>query len=501
MSENIQRSRGRPENYRLDRGGIPAESGPFIGRVMSNVDPTRSGRLRVYIEAFADGGDLTDDSTWTTVSYLPPYYGATPSFSTIEGGGSYPGNRNSYGMWFTPPDVGIDVICIFVNGDRSQGYYIGAIPDPTVNHMIPAIGSRSQFISENQVQNAYFAGAPRLPVTEVNDRNSDFVNNPTFYDLPKPVHSVVAATLFQQGLIKDIERGTISSSSQRESPSQAFGISTPGRPVYQGGFKQEDIPQLVNSDGIQPQDARVIARRGGHTLVMDDGAVDGTDQLMRLRTASGHQILLSDSGEFMYFIHANGQSWIELGKEGTVDVYSTNSVNFRTQGDINLHADRNINMYAGSAINMKSAGNVTVEASVNTTIIGVADLALYSDQRIGMRSDGTLALDAKSTGGFNSQAGLIFRGNTIDLNGPPAPKVDRPLFFADRQFPDTSFNPSAGWEAKTNQLISIVTRAPTHEPYPAHNQGVKIDVEFGGSPTPPPDSAVIPAGVSLTAGG
>jgi hypothetical protein len=467
---------------------------------MSNVDPTRAGRLRVYIEAFADGGDLNDDSNWTTVNYLPPYYGATPSFSTADGGGSYPGNRNSYGMWFTPPDVGIDVICIFVNGDRSQGYYIGAVPDATVNHMIPAIGARDQFISENEVQNAYFAGAPKLPVTEVNDRNPDFINNPTFYNLPKPVHSVVAATIFQQGLIKDVERGTISSSSQRESPSQTFGISTPGRPVYQGGFKQEDIPQLVNSDGIQPQDARVIGRKGGHTFVMDDGAIDGTDQLMRLRTAGGHQIMLSDSGEFMYFIHANGQSWIELGKEGTVDVYSVNSINFRTQGDINLHADRNINMYAASAINMKSAGNVTVEASVSTSIIGVGGVTIYSDQRVGVKSDGTLALDCKSTGGFNSQTGLIFKGKTIDLNGPPAPTVVKPLFFADKLFPDTTFDPSSGWEAKTNQLATIVTRAPTHEPYPAHNQGVKIDVSFGGQPSPPPDSAVIPAGVTLTGG-
>jgi hypothetical protein len=467
---------------------------------MSNVDPTRAGRLRVYIEAFADGGDIDDDTTWTTVNYLPPYYGATPSFSTADGGGSYPGNRNSYGMWFTPPDMGIDVICIFVNGDRSQGYYIGAVPDATVNHMIPAIGARDQFISENEVQNVYFAGAPRLPVTEVNDRNADFVNNPTFYNLPKPVHSVVAAAMFQQGLIKDIQRGPISSSSQRESPSQTFGISTPGRPVYQGGFKQEDIPQLVNSNSIQPQDARVIARKGGHTLVMDDGAIDGTDQLVRLRTANGHQIMMSDSGDFMYFIHANGQTWLEFGKEGTVDVYSSNSVNIRTQGDINLHADRNINMYAGSAINMKSAGNVTVEGARNTSIIGVAGVSVYSDQTIGIKSDGTLALDAKSTGGFHSDSGLIFRGKTIDLNGPPAPKVTKPLFFADKLFPDTTFNPSRGWEAKTNQLATIVTRAPTHEPYPAHNQGVKINVEFGGQPSPPPDSAVIPAGVTLTGG-
>ena len=146
MSENTQRSKGRPKNYKQDRGGVPAEFGPFTGIVMSSVDPTRAGRLRVFIEAFADGGpeSMNDESKWTTVSYMPSFFGSTP-VSTVTGInneiGKYPGNANSYGMWFTPPDVGITVVCIFVNGDRSQGYYIGVIPDDGLGNMVPAIGS------------------------------------------------------------------------------------------------------------------------------------------------------------------------------------------------------------------------------------------------------------------------------------------------------------------------------------------------------------------------
>ena len=72
MSEITPRVKGRASNYKLDRGGMPAEFGPFTGVVMSTVDPTRSGRLRVYIEAFADGGPANedDDTNWTTVSYM-----------------------------------------------------------------------------------------------------------------------------------------------------------------------------------------------------------------------------------------------------------------------------------------------------------------------------------------------------------------------------------------------------------------------------------------------
>ena len=69
MAENILRSRGRPQGYKFDRGGMPTEMGPYIGIVVNNVDAIRSGRLDVWIEQFGatkpDGSpDLTDDSLW-----------------------------------------------------------------------------------------------------------------------------------------------------------------------------------------------------------------------------------------------------------------------------------------------------------------------------------------------------------------------------------------------------------------------------------------------------
>ena len=119
MAENIQRSKGRPEGYKFDRGGQPAEMGPYIGIVVNNVDNTRSGRLQVYIEEFGSTTktgepNLKDQSLWRTVSYCPPFYGATPQSGTSAGTGKYPGNVNSYGMWFTPPDIGVKVLCFFV---------------------------------------------------------------------------------------------------------------------------------------------------------------------------------------------------------------------------------------------------------------------------------------------------------------------------------------------------------------------------------------------------
>ena len=76
MSEDYQKSRGVTANYKQDRGGVPAQFGPFTGVVKNNVDPTRSGRLQVYIEVFS-GGNPEDPSKWTNVSYLPSFFGYT----------------------------------------------------------------------------------------------------------------------------------------------------------------------------------------------------------------------------------------------------------------------------------------------------------------------------------------------------------------------------------------------------------------------------------------
>jgi len=504
MSDSVRRTRGRSGNYKLDRGGVPAEFGPFTGIVMSTVDPARFGRLRVYIEAFNDGGleAMQDESKWTTVSYMPPFFGSTPQQSQGNRStdvGAYPGNPNSYGMWFTPPDVGLTVICIFVNGDRNQGYYIGVAPDDGIGHMVPAVGASTSFDTTNTNQQAYFEGATRLPVTEINVNNEALYEDPRYFDAQKPVHGYVAQALFQQGLIKDIERGTITSSSQRETPSSVFGISTPGTAVYQGGMKPNDIRRKLDAGEIRPDQAQVIGRVGGHSLVMDDGNLDGDNSMMRLRTTNGHQITMSDSGNFFYIIHANGQTWLEFGVEGTVDVYSTNSINLRSKGDINLHADRDINMFAGRNFRAKSKETMQLESVTNIVMNAQTDITMYSKATVGVKADGVLTINSAS-GSWGAGSALVLEAGGIDLNGPAAGKVKTPNPITKTLLDDTEFSTSQGWQVKPQALESIVSRATSHEPYPYHNKGVDVEVEFEpGTPSPPPGATPVPAGIEIVA--
>lgn len=477
MPDNIIRTKGRPKGYKFDRGGMPAEFGPFIGIVRNNIDPTRSGRLQVYIEQFA-GDDPDDESLWRTVSYVPPFYGTTnPGPNAENTVGTFTSNPQSYGMWFTPPDINTAVICFFVEGDPNQGFYLGCVPDIGINRMIPAIGATRRFQLGNGPQDQYFAGATQLPVTEINADNIAISQDPRFFDQPKPVHSYLAGILLQQGLIKDTVRGSIGSSSQRETPSSVYGISTPGKPIYQGGLNERDIKTQLERGEVRPQDIQVIARRGGHTLVMDDGDLEGKDNLVRIRTAKGHQITMSDDGDCFYIIHANGQTWIELGKQGTVDVFSTNSVNVRTQGTINLHADKDINMFAGGAINMKST-TMKMQATGSLDLLGDGQLKIYSKNFIGIKSDGSLALRSSSSGTWNAGGKMNLEAGCISLNSGGALPVPTPSQLTDFSLAETVFKQNQGWVTEFGKLKTIVTRAPTHEPYPYHNQGVSSVAEL-----------------------
>ena len=501
MATDVQRSRGRPTNYKFDRGGVPAEFGPFYGIVKNTTDSIRSGRIQVYIEAFSNGGE-NDPSKWITVSYMPQFFGSTPYNPAKTGVGKYiDGNSNSYGMWFTPPDVGITVLCVFVNGDRSQGFYIGVAPDQSVGHMVPAVGAapvRTQAVAENANQAKYFEGATQLPVVEINTNNIALEENARFFDAPKPIQSVVAETMFRQGLIKDSQRGPISSSSQRESPSAVFGVSTPGPAVYKGGMQLGEIKKKVQTGELKPQDLNVIGRVGGHSIVMDDGDTDGNTRLIRFRTTAGHQITMSDSGDFFYITHANGLAWFELGSQGTLDVYATNSINLRTRGDINLHADRDINMYAGGSIKAKAAEDIKMQADADLTMIAQANLTVYSKSYIGVKADGSLALQS-ATGSWEGGSALAFSASGIDFNGPAAAAVTAPNNLTTTILDDTAFSSATGWKVNTDGLESIVTRAPTHEPYPYHNKGVDVEILLEeGQPPPNPGAVPVPAGFEFT---
>jgi hypothetical protein len=489
MAHNVFKPTGATSNNKLGAGGAVVSPVPVFGVVKDNIDPIRSGRLRVYLSDMG-GTDPDDANSWVTVNYMTPFYGLTEGTGDKTGYGTYKQNPISYGMWNSPPDIGTTVICVFINGDPNYGYWIGCVPQPEALYMVPANGSSETAVLNQNEANSY-GGAKKLPVTNINSNNSKINNSPTFFNQPKPVNSYLAGVLAQQGLIRDTIRGTIGTSAQRESPSRVgWGVNTPGRPIYEGGFTDETIADAATGKG-QQSNLKITSRRGGHSIVMDDGDLLGRDQLVRLRSSLGHQILMSDDGQTLFIIHANGQSYIELGKEGTIDMYSTNSVNIRTQGDLNLHADNNINMHAKKDFNLYGE-NINLNSDKKTNFRIGTDYNIQSLGQYTLKVGTGMSLASGGEASFASSAVTFVNGSKVNLNTGSAslvPQAVKPLSTVAHT--DTLHDATKGWAAAPGALLSITSRAPAHAPWSNANQGVDVKVDNSASANFP--SAPAPA--------
>ena len=483
--DNIFKPKGQASASKPESGGGVVRNTPVIGVVKNIIDPTRGGRIQVYIADF--GSNKPDDHTsWTTVGYMTPFFGATAPSGGKDTNGTYLENPSSYGMWYSPPDIGSLVVCIFINGDINYGYWIGCVPKPEILQMVPAIGSFGNVITNGGEAQSY-GGATVLPVTNINTNNSSINDSSKYLNAAKPVHSYQAGIFSQQGLLRDDVRGPITSSALRESPSRVgWGVSTPGRPIYEGGYTDATIKTAALNQETDAKKLQLVSRRGGHSIVMDDGDVEGKDQLIRFRTSAGHQILMSDDGQTLFIVHSNGQSYIELGREGTIDMYSTNSVNIRTQGDLNLHADNNININAGKDINVASK-NININTEKDISFRTGGDFKGYTVGAYTYKIDGAMSMASGGEGSYASGGIMYINGEKVNLNsGSTSVTPETTSLINAVAHTDTLFDKTKGWASAPGKLLSIVSRAPAHSPWAGANQGVNVKVSNNSSDALPP---------------
>lgn len=413
-----------------------SKPGPFLAKVVSHLDSSYMGGLEV--EILRNVGNDSSAGQTHQVKYMSPFYGVTGVDFTSDKENNFQNTQKSYGMWMIPPDPGTTVVVIFIDGDAKRGYWIGCVQDANMNFMVPGLAATSNIVDPT---------GDRLPVAEYNKTaNKNTTTDPT--KIPKPIHPF-AAVLQASGLDKDDIRGITTSSARRETPSAVFGISTPGPLDKSEGAKQGTIGKKDH-----PINNAYVSRRGGSTFVMDDGddkfvrskpaseaapeyiAVEQGkepgdaghsiphNELVRIRTRTGHQILLHNSEDLIYISHGSGNSWIEMTANGKIDVYAKDSISFHTEKDFNFTATRDINFTATRNINT-SAGGYIRETSVG-------------------------ANETKAGGN------IVETASRIDMNGPSA------------------------------QAALKANRIPQREPWAGHeNLNPKIETEATKSPVEP----------------
>ena len=454
-------------------GQLPSP-GPYVARVTNLKDTMYMGRFEVVLEkGFV--GDLSLQSQTYPVKYLSPFYGVTSVAFEGTDPRKFDDVQKSYGMWMVPPDIGTRVLVIFVDGDPNQGYWIGCIADQFQNHMIPGIAASQNVFMSPEEELKY--GTKNVPVAEFHKRSDKDFLDPA--SQKKPIHPF-ADRLLAQGLLLDDIRGVTSSSARREIPSSVFGISTPG-PIDPNGKKG-----LV---GYENKVSVPVSRLGGSQFVMDDGDASGQNELVRLRTRTGHQILMHNSSDLIYIANSKGTAWIELTSDGKIDVYANDSVSIHTENDFNFRADRDVNIEAGRNINLNSVGTTNINATDSFTLLCSKDGKISFATDLHVTASNDIRMQAAASASISSEAAMkissgadinlgaagniIGSGTEVHFNGPSAEAADTPI--QPVQIPIHTVpnrNTSSGWANgqfyKAGNISSIMKRVPTHEPWDHH---------------------------------
>ena len=449
---------GSKVSKQLRREEAPAtrlEPYPYVGIVKNNLDATRSGRLEVFIPDL--GGSPSDSSHWIPVQYASPFMGSTVQKTTGQQN-EFDTVSHSYGMWMIPPDLEVEVLVIFVAGDLMRGYWISCINSNLSKHMIPAIaGSTDVTTSGGEYK------GPQVPVAEFNEHDPKNYNSGSFHRNKKPIHEYQANILKKQGLDRDNVRGSITSSAQRESPSNVFGISTPGRPYKNDAAEDETaFIKAVKNKTLTTDQIKYSARKGGHTFVMDDGSITGHDQLFRLRSSGGHQILMHDTQQVLYISHASGDSWMEFTNDGKINVYSKSDISFRSGANLNFHADNNINLHAGGKLNIKSIGSTMHEAASYSVKTQNSTISIDASGAIGIKGASTVAVDSGNN--FIVKASKAKIDCQTDINSGGGKTLTLPKDIKINRLNDTTGSGLA-YYITPSALSTICSVAPTHEPY------------------------------------
>ena len=348
-----RRSRLGPDSQIRKDLDAPNNAGPYIGIVKEISDPQRMGTVLVYIASIA-GPEQDDVNNYISCRYASPFWGQTPVRYNNQGE-EFSDTQKSYGMWFPTVDIDTRVLVTFADGNINSAFWWAVIPDQQVNNMVPGGGFTDV---GNTTGGDKFEGATLLPTGEINKANA---GNPSFADTDKAVNKNYATSLVISGLLADNIRGTTTSSARRESPSQAFGIATPGPLAEEGQSK--DIGGASNPHG-DGQNSRL----GGHQFIMDDGEVmpggvgegdNPANEMIKLRTRRGAQLLLHDTENIVYISNATGSAWMEFSSDGKIDIFASDSISVRSAVDMNFFADRDMNLEAGRNVNIKATGIVS----------------------------------------------------------------------------------------------------------------------------------------------
>lgn len=456
-----------------------------VGRVVDTNDPMQMGRVRVYVAGLDRNISNVGDIPFAI--YSSPFAGHQQVQSRGPEDDIYTTGPVAYGM-FAIPKVGTDVLIAHLNGDPNYRIWFGALYGQLLSGTVPH--GRYTFnnpnaspgdldgplsASENPIQPIYGN------LTSAYTRTTSIASNDGAISTTprKNFEWRVRGADFQGAGLGNIQRNLPDQKVSNVTDDRNYVYTEEdGTAFHQGNYTQGYAtsriepnatydPNLV--DGGQNLDPQTYSwtTPGFSSIAMDDRPENAR---IRLRTGSGHQIILDDTNERIYISTVQGNNWVEMDQSGNIDIYAARRVSIHAAMDVNITTDQTFRVHAKQGIHMTSEGEVRI-TSTNDTIFNAGgniqatagsaanitsstDINLSAGSSLNLQSGSDTNINSGASGAWTTtstlnmlaSANILMTGSQVQMNGPQAATADTAAI------------------ASTNQAY-FTNRVPEHEPY------------------------------------
>lgn len=439
---------------------------PTLGIVVDTNDPQQRGRVRVMCPKL---GDDPDPATMD-VDHLPWALTTVPFGGFIDqgfrGNGTSIGDETSYGMFGTPK-IGAQALVDVIDGNNSLRVVTGYIYDTGGANTLPH--GRYQ-VKGGAIEGPLAVGGS--PIEPLYSNGKAAFANPFF----NVGDSHASFEWMSRGADKTVAAHREFDKRPNQSDSDDEGkllVELDGRITSQTqGYAPNRMGSTPEMSGAR--DAKYDPQTycwvtpGFHAISMDDRK--GNTRI-RLRTTTGHQILLDDTNERIYIGTNQGNAWLEMDSCGNIDVHSETRVSIHAAKDINMTAGESIRltakelhlkssqetrMTAGTDLGIHSNTNIRVgalmstylQSGIETHMLVGTTLYVTSGSNMNLNSGGNVLTTSTGTNETLAGGNIIESAPTIYMNS------------------GAQAQPADGAQMAAEQPARHTNRVPQHEPWP-----------------------------------
>lgn len=314
------------------------------GIVVDTDDPLQNGRLRIFCPLLNDDPAKLHHLPWAV--YISPLSGVISNADYSRGTGKYPEKTKgavAYGWWGIP-EQGAKVLVGCIEGDERRRFWIGCIPEHQETHTL--FHGRYDWSGDG--------GEPDGPLSSTGDPIEPlYTNAGKAFNEDRKSREWKTRQAEYQATAVDIDEHDAPNDSKTTYLDEQFAQISEAE-------TDEWVKPIVGAHGYDWSGNKAVGSHkasrvfgfstpGGHAFSFDDRAFNSR---IRIRSATGHQIILDDTNERIYLSSNEGASWIELDSNGNIDVFSERRISVHAEKDINFTTDESFRVKAKKGIYM-----------------------------------------------------------------------------------------------------------------------------------------------------